>query len=257
MRIKIFSILLIAASLISCGTDKKEAEAMSQTKPNETAVSEGYRQMQQKCFICHFEKMDPAKKDVMIAPPMARVQEHYKPSAASKEAFVETITKWVLNPSETNALMPGAVRKFNLMPKLPYEEADIKLIAETLYDLDFGDMPKMRNHQGAGLKLNAGKKWKLNPGTIEQVKSISQKLGDFTSDDVSAYQQLGREIFDNAKTILLDKSYTGAIFDQIHFFFNGIEGNMHLLIAARTVDEAKKHQALLVEKFKKFNDFFE
>ena len=40
--------------------------------------------------------------------------------------------------------MPGAVRKFNLMPNLGYNKEEIKLIAETLFEIDFGTMPKMK-----------------------------------------------------------------------------------------------------------------
>ena len=54
--------------------------------------------------------------------------------------------------------MPGTIRKFDLMPKLNYKDADVKLIAETLYDIDFGDSPRMRMHKKNELQLNNNKK---------------------------------------------------------------------------------------------------
>jgi hypothetical protein len=257
-------IILIAFGLFACNSGIKEESVNegSETEftENETADvynTPGYELMQQKCFICHFEKPEPSKKDNMIAPPMLRIQEHYKPSYPDKDEFVKAITAWVNNPSEDKTLMPGAVRKFKLMTKLPYEDADLKLIAEVLYDIDFGEMPKMQMGKKGGLKLNDGKKWKLNNSSITQVNLIIEQLENFDSDEIASYNQLGRDVFDNAKTILLDESYTDELFDQLHFFFNNIEDNMHLLIASNSIEDAKKQQEMLKTKFKKFKDYFE
>ena len=268
MLTKSLSVILIALSLFSCNSGKNENEketTLKETPKAEISQKEatgpyntkGYALMKQKCFICHIEKPDPSKKDKMIAPPLARVQEHYKPSYPSKEEFVKAVTAWVKNPSESKTLMPGSVRKFKLMPKLPYEDADLKLIAETLYDIDFGKMPNMRMEMNNSLQLNNGKKWKLSQNTMAQINSISHQLEEFESDDLVSYQQLGRKIFDNAKTILLDKSYSGILFDQLHNFFNDIEENMHLLIASQSIDDAKKQLNILKKKFTKFHNYFE
>ncbi|MCK5638430.1 MAG: hypothetical protein KAH67_06940 [Flavobacteriaceae bacterium] len=258
------SIILIALVFTSCNSSKKESVLNENSKDSitqkETANeynTKGYELMQQKCFICHIEKPDPSKKDLMIAPPMLRVQEHYKPSYPNKNEFVQIITEWVKNPSESNTLMPGAVRKFKLMPKLPYEDEDLKLIIETLYDIDFGEMPKMRMNKNNGLQLNNGNKWKINQNTVSQINSITDQIEQFQSDDIVSYNKLGRDVFDNAKTILLDESYTGELFDQLHNFFNDVEGNIHLLISTNSIDDAKKHQDVLKIKFNEFNNYFE
>ena len=257
------SIIFITLSLFSCNSNKKE-KTLKEAKDNKVPQKEetnayntkGYELMQQKCFICHIEKPDPSKKDLMIAPPMLRVQEHYKPSYPDKNDFVQAITEWVKNPTETKTLMPGTIRKFNLMPKLPYEDADLKLISEVLFDIDFGDMPKMRKNMNKGLQLNNGKKWKLNKYTIEQVNSLTKQIEDFRSDDITSYQQLGKDVFDNAKTILLDESYEGDLFNQLHYFFRDVEENIHLLVSSTSVNDAKKHQDILKIKFNEFNYYF-
>ena len=56
--------------------------------------------MQQKCFICHLEKPSFSKKASMIAPPMVRIQEHYKPTYNNKDEFVKAIVNFVSNPDE-------------------------------------------------------------------------------------------------------------------------------------------------------------
>ncbi len=256
MKLKHLFIVLIGLSIASCTSEKKEKKTTKIKKTVTASISsKGYKLMEQKCFICHTAKPDPSKRGSMIAPPMAKVQEHYKPQYATKEAFTKAIVSWVKNPSKENTLMPGAIRKFNLMTKMPYDEADVKIIAETLFDMDFGKMPKMEEEKG--LELNNGKKWKLKSATIDKVKAISKKLANFTSTDVKEYQQLGNDVFKNAKTIIMDDSYNDALFKELHKFFNNIEGNMHLLIAAQNIKNAKKQQDILTMKFEKFHQFFE
>ena len=243
---------------MSCNSRKDEnIEKGESTETSSIYTSKGYELMQQKCFICHFEKPDPSKKDAMLAPPMLRVQEHYKPSYPEKDEFINAIVSWVKNPSESETLMPGAIRKFNLMPVLPYEDADLKLIAEVIYNIDFGEMPRRGRGKNIGLQLNNGEKWRLSVESISQIDLISLQLDEFQSDSIAAYNQLGREVFDNAKMILLDDAYSDELFNQLHNFFSGIEGNMHLLIASNSLEEARKQQDLLKIKFEKFNNFFE
>jgi hypothetical protein len=218
--------------------------------------SKGYELMKNNCFVCHFPKPDPSKRNQMIAPPMQKVQEHYKPAYPNKEEFVKAIKTWVANPSEDKVQMPGVVRKFNLMPKLVVADEDIKLIAETLYEIDFGISPKMHN-QNQELQLNNGKKWKLNKTAINKATTIIKKLNEFKSNDVNTYQNFGKEIFDTAKTILLDKNLSAKPLEQLQVFFHNIEGNMHNLMKVKTIDEGKEQQEILKKKFNAFLEYFE
>lgn len=258
MKNAIFVFALMSfISFISCNSEKKETLTTKEiAKVVENTNSKGYELMKTNCFICHMEVPDHSKHDQMIAPPMMRVQDHYKPSYPNKEAFVTAIKTWVNNPTEDKIMMPGAARKFNIMPKLAIADADLQVIAETLYSMDFATTPKMHKH-GTKLSLNDGKKWQLNKNSKKLVATINKQLIDFESDDVKAYNQLGKEVFDNAKTILLDKSYKDVMFKQLQKFFHNVEDNMHTMIAAKTIDEAKTEQQVLIKKFKKFSIFFE
>ncbi len=257
----IFIISLITFSLLSCNTKEKsktsENSKEDPVKETVAADSKGYALMKQKCFICHFERPDPAKRNQMIAPPMLRVQEHYKPSYSDKESFVKAVMAYINNPSQEKTLMPGTIKKFNIMPRVIYDQTELKLIVETLYELDFGSMPKMHMKMGNGLSLNNGQKWKLTPASMEQVQTIIKKLNSFHSSNIADYNQLGKDIFDDAKLILLDKDYTGDLFDQIHFFFSGIEDNMHALIATKSIDVANKQVIIIINEFDNFNKYFE
>ncbi len=164
MKIKLLFVLLLVVSFISCNNNKKDTYKKSESVATESATenketaytSKGYELMQQKCFICHFEKPDPARRDQMLAPPFLRIQEHYKPTYPKKDEFITAVMEIINNPSEENTLMPGAVRKFNLMPKLVYDQEELHLIAEVLYELDYGSAPKMRMNQD--LQMNDGEK---------------------------------------------------------------------------------------------------
>jgi len=260
--ISIFGIFLILAS---CNSGIKENQDLvtSENSVEASAVAlrttKGYELLSQKCYMCHLERPDPTKTDAMLAPPMMRVQEHYKPRYSEKDEFVEAVMNIVKNPSEENTLMPGAIKKFNLMPRLIYEDADLKLIVETIYDYDFGSAPKMNMElmAAAGFELDNGKKWKLEPESVTQMNAIIEKVNSFNSDNIEDYNQLGVDLFDQAKIVMLNDSYTNKKFDQIHLFFNGIEGNMHLLMAIQSMDEAKAQVVELKQKLSEFNNYFE
>jgi len=257
---KILSIIAIASTFVACNTNSSEKttenKQIDAKKNQEAFVTEGYQLMKQKCFVCHMEKPDLEKRASMIAPPMLRVQEHYKPTYKTKDEFVQAITSYVLNPDEGNSLMPGAVRKFHVMPHLGYSKEDVTLIAETLFDVDFGSMPKMKIESGK-LSLNNGEKWKLKAESMEAVDNIIEKINNFQSDDIAAYNQLGKEVFDHAKTILLDTDYKGELLDQIHFFFGNVEENIHALEATSSLDEAKQLVEKMKKQFAEFGKYFE
>jgi hypothetical protein len=267
MKANLSSILLSALLFINCNnatrniTEESTLNVTSSELETETeqSYSKGYELMRQKCFICHFQKPDPTKRNQMIAPPMLRVQEHYKPAYPNKSDFVKATIAFINNPSKETTLMPGAVKKFNLMPKLVYDEKELQLITETLYDMDFGKTPKLKMQMmGAnGLQLNNGKKWKLRPESIKQMDAVIRKVNDFKSDNIADYNQLGKDVFNDAKMIILDDSYTDEKFNQIHLFFNGIEGNMHTLMAIQSKDEAKNQLSELKIKLNEFNSYFE
>lgn len=261
----------ILISLTSCNSGKKENTpdlntensmeenaSVNREASQNVADSQGYFLMQQKCYICHFERPEPSKSNQMIAPPMLMVQQHYKPAYPNKEDFINAVVAIIQDPSQENTLMPGAVKKFNIMPKLIYEEAELRLIAEAMYDYDFGAAPKMNMQNMLGnLQLNNGEKWVLKKESMAQINAIIKKINNFNSSDVSDYNQMGKEIFNDAKILILDDSYSGELFDQIHIFFGGIETNMHALIAAKSKAEGDKELTELKARFKEFHNYFE
>ena len=257
--LKVVAVVFAATAFIACNSNasKNNEETANEAATEQVAVSaEGYKLLQQKCFICHMETPNRKMKETMAAPPMLRIKEHYKPSFHSKEAFVEAVVDFVTNPTEEKILMPGAARRFKIMPNLGYTEADVRLISETLYDLDLGTMPKMNKEKGE-LSLNNGKKWQLIPEDMAHIAKIIEKLGSFESDKAEAYNKLGIDVFNLAKSVLLNSEYDGEILNQIHYFFGNFENDIHSLQAAKTTEEGKQIVAKLKTQFSEFNNYFE
>lgn len=242
-----FSFLLFSCNNNSSSNTNNDKE-LNQA---EVYNSKGYELLKSKCFICHYENPNPNETDKMIAPPMMRIKEHYLPNYPKKEEFIKALVAIVKNPTEEKTLMPGAVKKFKLMPKLIYKDEELNLIAETIYDLDFGKAPKMEK-PALDVQLNNGEKWTIKPETYKIIKEVDEKLSTFNSENVADYNQLGKDVFDNAKYILLDSSYTGELFNQLHIFFNGIENDMHSLIAEKDLEKAKETAKKLELKIKDF-----
>ena len=93
------------------------------------------------CAGCHAVDSPPT-----AAPPIFAVKRHLINRYPDKASFVNRIESWVANPDHKRALMPGAVRRFGLMPKLTYERVQVRKVAEYIYDTEFAP-PRGRHHQ--------------------------------------------------------------------------------------------------------------
>lgn len=130
MKKFILSVSLLSF-LISCDSTQDNTEVSISNADNK-----GLELMESKCFVCH----NTQGTDNMLAPPMQRVKDHYWNDEISEEEFVSQIVEWCKEPSEDMSKMPGARRKFGLMAKQDFEEADVKAIAKYLYNNDLGEV---------------------------------------------------------------------------------------------------------------------
>ena len=89
------------------------------------------------CFTCHNETKD------ISAPSIISVRENYLRAFPKKEDFVDYMSKWVLTPNAEGSLMLDAIKKYELMPLLGYEESTLRIIAQYIYDTDF-----TKEHEG-------------------------------------------------------------------------------------------------------------
>ena len=95
-----------------------------------TVVSDGFTLLENNCFVCH---SPDAKMEVRLAPPMEAVKRHYIDEETKEEDFTADLIKFINNPAEENTKMPGAVKKFGVMPKMSFSENELKAIAHYIY----------------------------------------------------------------------------------------------------------------------------
>lgn len=99
------------------------------------------------CLACHG---DGIAGQARLAPPFMMVKMHYQ--SLDKDTFIKTVSSWVKTPDAHRSKMPGAIRRFGVMPALPLPDAQLAAIAKHLYETDF----EMPGHGGKGMGQGQG-----------------------------------------------------------------------------------------------------
>jgi len=107
----------------------KHLSADSSTAAMDSGIPEV---VQTNCLSCHSvsAKHEPTNA---IAPPLFAVKNHLS-EFSDRDAFIAHVSEWVKSPDAENARMPGAVKKFGLMPALPLADDVLAEISAWLYD---------------------------------------------------------------------------------------------------------------------------
>ena len=127
-------IIALLIGLVSCNKTPDVPLTKKQTATSFTLETHpGKKLMTQYCNACHNAT---ASHDTRIAPPMIAIKKHYKSDNTSLEQFTTRFVSFVMNPTEDNVKMRGAVRRFGIMPKQAFKEEDLKAIAEYVYTFD-------------------------------------------------------------------------------------------------------------------------
>ena len=129
---KILIILIASIALVSCNNSKNNGyEIANLLKPQTEEDYPGKKLMETNCYVCH---SPTANQSDRIGPPMIAIKKHYIDSDTSKEEFIASIQAWIKNPNKEDAKMFGAVKRFGVMPKQPFPEETIKVIADYMFD---------------------------------------------------------------------------------------------------------------------------
>jgi len=105
------------------------------------AVDDGAQLFQQMCGSCHVLSGPPT-----VAPPAFAVINHVKRAYPQRQDFINRVVQWVQKPDASRSLMPGAVRRFGLMPAIPRVETQTWHIAGYLYDTKLSPPGWYRQH---------------------------------------------------------------------------------------------------------------
>tara|TARA_R110002072_G_scaffold131586_1_gene271274 strand:- start:84867 stop:85454 length:588 start_codon:yes stop_codon:yes gene_type:complete len=153
---------------------------------SKTTDHPGKKLMEQQCYVCHNPSSD---HDGRIAPPMVAVKSHYMTDSITKKQFTDAIWNFVEKPSEEKSKMRGAVRRFNLMPFQPFDEGQVRLIADYMYQYKIDEPDWFKKHveeeSNGNMKYhNEGRKI---DGTHSEEKQTPEERGLGYSFDKTKY----------------------------------------------------------------------
>jgi mono/diheme cytochrome c family protein len=132
MKLKFIKIVVIVIAFSSFNKQSTSKPLEKSITVDETANAEGLKLIKQNCYACH--SVTSKSHDEIIAPPMIAVKNRYSIKYNNKKDFVNAVVAFVSDPKAENALMIGAVDKFNVMQKLAFKEEDLRKIASYIYD---------------------------------------------------------------------------------------------------------------------------
>jgi hypothetical protein len=145
----IFTSLTIAIIFFtSCESKKSSKQRTSNTESIGHIISdtnEDLTLLKTRCYACH--QADSKSHDEIIAPPLVAVKRRYLRSFPEREAFVNAVVNWTLDPKEENAIMYGAVKKFKVMPYQSFEKSEMTKIAGYLFDNDLEEPAWFDEHE--------------------------------------------------------------------------------------------------------------
>ena len=127
---------MLVIMLTACKNSNNNQSYTTQTQVTNVkkdTVHPGEKLMKVYCYSCHDAT---TSEDLRLAPPMIAIKRRYIFKDTSKEEFISDIQEWIKNPTEKNAKMYGAVKRFGVMPKMYYPEDIIAKISDYMYDND-------------------------------------------------------------------------------------------------------------------------
>lgn len=141
----IFPALFLLFLLASCTNADPEGEFALPTDPEVlAAMDRGQELLRLNCESCHH----PSEKlGNRLAPPMVAVKDHYLADTTTLRTFITELSRSVRNPNPYYAKMPGAIRRFGLMPALPLPEDQLADIATYLYYAQLESPQWLEEHQ--------------------------------------------------------------------------------------------------------------
>lgn len=145
-KFSIFSVFVFF--FISCNS-KQESTLQDVTQFNYNP-SEAKELMEKHCYLCHSPVAD--EMEGRIAPPMVAIKARYiDKEGYNRTEFIKHVTEFVENPTEDKALLYGAVKRFQVMPKQTFPDSAVIKIAAYLFDYKIEEPTWFKEHwQGHG-----------------------------------------------------------------------------------------------------------
>ena len=112
------------------------------------AFRKGQRLYELYCMNCHkapnnANEPEPSQR---LAPPAFAVADHYRKGFPDTLERIAAIKNFTANPSVEDALMPGAVRRFGLMARMPLPEDQLEAVSIFLGTAEFVEPAWYQGH---------------------------------------------------------------------------------------------------------------
>lgn len=137
MKISIVvTLLLISILMLNCKDNVSSENPLDKTEyalVNQEDMAVGFQLLENNCFSCHSPS---ASIDNRIAPPMEAIKKHYIEENTSIEDFTTDLLSFMNNPTKETSKMPGAIKRFGLMPKMNFSENQLSQIASYIYNTE-------------------------------------------------------------------------------------------------------------------------
>ena len=135
-------VMIIILFLIG-NTDDSKINELDELHMSQNEI--GLKLIRKHCYVCH--SVNSNSHDEIIAPPMAAVKWRYSRQYSNKEEFVGAMVDWTMDPKFGRSIMPGAVDKFKVMPKQPFDKTEIVSIVNYIYDNPLEEPIWFEEHQ--------------------------------------------------------------------------------------------------------------
>lgn len=140
--------LIIFSTLFSCKkiTTKEISKTESiESKTEQYNLSKGFQLLESNCFACHSPKNNI---DDRIAPPMAMIKDYYitNKETISEEDFTKSLIAFIKNPNAESSIIPEAIERYGLMPKMNFDDKQISQIAKYIYNSKLEEPDWYTNH---------------------------------------------------------------------------------------------------------------
>ncbi|HHG86633.1 MAG TPA: DUF3365 domain-containing protein [Bacteroidetes bacterium] len=152
-------VLFIAVAMTACtppAQEDKKGQKPAKTVETETVVAspkpatdpkdvlaKGFSLMESNCFSCH--NID-GSKDGLIAPTLAAIKTQYVQAQTTEAEFARELVSFVQNPSLEKAKMPGATKRYGIMPKMDFSQEQLSAIASYIYQTEIEQEAWFENH---------------------------------------------------------------------------------------------------------------
>lgn len=129
VSIGLFALLLYS----SCETEQSASQETAEILLSETQLAEGAKLLKQSCVTCHSAHGSMKNR---AAPPLVAVKRHYLEDNPTRAQFIADIREFVKHPEEHKSKMPGALKRFGLMPQMSFSDEQLNAVAAVLYDTE-------------------------------------------------------------------------------------------------------------------------